>query len=140
MITRLNNIQSLIDLEKYRGRFFNGFPTKWFDKLFIETIRENRGVFNNINCALKIQKTDTLDTIDKSQYLSSIILDSNVGENNYNSMINLFENRDPELYYDKSPNLCNSTFSSPYRYDGNLLKKAHAKAIQEKYFDDILDF
>lgn len=139
LFTRLNNIQSLIDLEKYRGRFFNGFPTKWFDKLFVETI-EIEGFFNNINCALKIQKTDTLDTIDKSQYLSSITLDSNVGEDNYNSMINLFENRDPELYYDKSPNLCNSTFSSPYRYDGNLLKKAHAKAIQEKYFDDILDF
>jgi len=52
----------------------------------------------------------------------------------------LFDNKDPEFYYEKSQFLCQATFSSPYRYDGQLLKRAHAKAIQEKYFDEIILF
>jgi len=36
--------------------------------------------------------------------------------------------------------LCPATFTSPYRYNSSLLKKAHAFAVEEKYFDEIIEF
>jgi AAA15 family ATPase/GTPase len=139
LFTRLNNFQSIIDLEKFRGRFYKNFPTKWFDKIFVEDINIE-AEFNNTHCSLNINKFETTENIEKSHYLNSIVSDANVNGDNFSSTIHLFDNKDPEFYYEKSQYLCQATFSSPYRYDGNLLKKAHAKAIQEKYFDDILSF
>lgn len=139
LFTRLNNFQSIIDLEKFRGRFYKDFPTKWFDKIFVEDIKVE-AEFNNVYCSLNIQKFETTENIEKSHYLNSILSDANVNGDNFSSTIHLFDNKDPEFYYEKSQFLCQGTFSSPYRYDGNLLKKAHAKAVQEKYFDEIMSF
>ncbi len=138
LFTRLNNFQSIIDLEKYRGRFYKDFPTRWFDKIFVDDI-QIEGQFNNSLCAVEIKKYETSD-VEKSHYLNSITTDANVNGDNFTSTIHLFDNKDPEFYFERSQFLCNSTFSSPYRYDGSLLKKAHAKAIQDKYFDEIIDF
>ncbi|MFY8187878.1 MAG: AAA family ATPase, partial [Flavobacterium sp.] len=139
LFTRLNNFQSIIDLEKFRGRFYKDFPTKWFDKIFVEDINID-AEFNSIHCSLHINKFETTENIEKSHYLNSIVSDANVNGDNFSSTIHLFDNKDPEFYYEKSQFLCQATFSSPYGYDGNLLRKAHAKAIQEKYFDEILLF
>ena len=139
LFTKLNNFQSIIDLERFRGRFYQNFPTKWFNKIFVDEINLE-GEFNNTLCSLDISKFETSENIEKSHYLNSIKTDSNVNGDNFSSTIHLFENKDPEFYYEKSQLLCQSTFTSPYRYDGSLLKKAHAKAIQEKYYDNILDF
>lgn len=139
LFTRLNNFQSIIDLEKFRGRFYKDFPTKWFDKIFVEDIIVD-AEFNNTQCSLSISKFETTENIEKSHYLNSIVSEANVNGDHFSSTIHLFDNKDPEFYYEKSQFLCQATFSSPYRYDGNLLKKAHAKAIQEKYFDEIMIF
>ncbi len=139
LFTRLNNFQSIIDLERFRGRFYQDFPTKWFDKIFVENI-SLEAEFNSKHCSLSIEKEETTENIEKSHYLNSIKTDANINGDNFSSTIHLFNNKDPELYFEKSQYLCNSTFSSPYRYDGSLLKKAHAKAIQEKYFDEIISF
>ncbi|MCP2026180.1 AAA15 family ATPase/GTPase [Flavobacterium sp. HSC-32F16] len=139
LFTRLNNFQSIIDLERFRGRFYQGFPTKWFNKIFVENI-EIDAEFNDVNCSLNISKYETNENIEKSHYLNSISTDANVNGDSFSSTIHLFDNKDPEFYFEKSQFLCQATFSSPYRYDGSLLKKAHAKAVQEKYFDDIMIF
>ncbi|MER0438237.1 AAA family ATPase [Emticicia sp. W12TSBA100-4] len=139
LFTRLNTIQSLIELEKFRGRFYQNLSPKWFDKSFVEDI-DIEGIFNNKNCSLSIKKYETSENIEKSFYLSSIESEANVNGDTFQSNIHLFSNRDPQLYFDKSQYLCDATFSSPYRYDGDLLRKAHAKAVQEKYFDDIIGF
>lgn len=139
LFTRLNNFQSIIDLEKFRGRFYQDFPTKWFNKIFVEDIHIE-GDFNDVLCSLNISKYETTENIEKSHYLNSITTDANVNGDNFSSTIHLFDNKDPEFYFEKSQFLCQATFSSPYRYDGSLLKKAHAKAVQEKYFDDIIIF
>lgn len=139
LFTRLNNFQSIIDLEKFRGRFYQNFPTKWFNKIFVEDI-SLEGEFNLTLCSMSVNKFETTENIEKSHYLNSITTDTNVNGDNFSSTIHLFDNKDPEFYFEKSQFLCQATFSSPYRYDGSLLKKAHAKAIQEKYFNDIIDF
>lgn len=139
LMTRLNNISALVDMEKYRGRFEKEFHTKWFDTIFAENI-ELEAVFNSTNCSLSISKHETTEKIDKSHYLNSITADANVNGDNFASTIHLFSDKEPELYFQKSRFLCEATFSSPYRYNGVLLKKAHAKAIKEKYFHEILEF
>lgn len=139
LFTRLNTIQSLIELEKFRGRFYQNLSPKWFDKSFVEDINIE-GIFNEKNCSLSIKKYETSENIEKSFYLNSIESEANVNGDTFQSNIHLFSNRDPQLYFDKSQYLCDATFSSPYRYDGDLLRKAHAKAVQEKYFDDIIGF
>lgn len=139
LFTRLNSFKSVIDLERFRGRFYQDFPTKWFNKIFVDSINI-QAEFNDIMCSLNIIKKETNEDIDKSHYLTSIVTDANVNGDNFSSTIHLFDNKDPEFYYEKSQFLCQATFSSPYRYDGQLLRRAHAKAVQEKYFDEIMIF
>lgn len=139
LLTRLNNIPSLIELEKYRGRFHNGFHTKWFDKLFAEGI-EMESVFNETPVSISLKKEETNEKIDKSQYLNSIFSEASINGEELQSTIHLFGNKEPELYFQKSNFLCEATFTSPYRYNGELLRKAHARAVENRYFDKIIQF
>ncbi len=139
LLTRLNNIPSLIELEKYRGRFYDQFHTKWFDKLFIDRI-EIESIFNNTPIILSIEKLETDENIDKSQYLNSITSNAIINGDELESTIHLFSNKEPELYFQKSQFMCEATFSSPYRYNGALLKKAHARAVENQYLDEIIQF
>lgn len=139
LFTRLNTIQALIELEKFRGRFFGDFSTKWFDKVFVNSI-EVQGTFNEVACELKIMKFESVESFEKGHYLNSVSSESQVGEDSFSSTVHLFSNRDPELYFDKSQFLCEATFSSPYRFDDALLRRAHAQAIEEKYFERIVKF
>ncbi len=139
LLTRLNNIPSLIELEKYRGRFYDQFHTKWFDKLFVDSI-EIESIFNNTPITLSIDKLETEENIDKSQYLNSITSNVIINGDELQSTIHLFSNKEPELYFQKSQFICEATFSSPYRYNGILLKKAHARAVEHQYLDQIIQF
>jgi len=139
LLTRLNNIPSLIELEKYRGRFHNGFHTKWFDKLFMENI-EIESMFNNTAVSIFLKKEETEENIEKSQYLNSIVSETTVNGDELQSTIHLFGNKEPELYFQKSKFLCEATFTSPYRYNGELLRKAHARAVENRYFDKVIQF
>ena len=139
LLTRLNNIPSLIELEKYRGRFYDQFHTKWFDKLFVDNI-EIESIFNNTPITLSIEKLETNENIDKSQYLNSITSNALINVDELESTIHLFSNKEPELYFQKSQFICEATFSSPYRYDGTLLRKAHARSVENQYLEDIIQF
>ena len=56
------------------------------------------------------------------------------------STIHVFSNKETELYYQKSHILCHAAFTSPYRYNEGLLKRAHALAVRERFIDDIISF
>lgn len=139
LLTRLNNIPSLIDLEKFRGRFYDKFHTKWFDRLFIDSINLSC-TFNSTPIDLTITKQETQEHIDKSQYLNSIVSEAIIKDDELSGLIHLFNDKEPESYYQKSKVLCQSTFSSPYRFDDDLLIKAHARAVENRYLDDIVSF
>jgi AAA15 family ATPase/GTPase len=139
LLTQLNDINAFLDLEKYRGKFYNEFHSKWIDKNFFNTI-DVAGSFNGIPSTLLITKEETEEDIEKTNYLSTIKAEARVNGNDLSSSIHLYGNREPELRYLKSQILCQASFTSPYRYNGNLLRKAHAYAVQEKYFDEVIDF
>ncbi|HYD22560.1 MAG TPA: AAA family ATPase [Flavipsychrobacter sp.] len=139
LLTQLNDINVFLDLEKYRGKFYNGFHSKWIDKNFISTI-DISGTFNDIFSSLLVTKDETTENIEKTSYLSTIKAEATVNGNDLLSSIHLYGNREPELRYLKSQMLCQASFTSPYRYNGELLRKAHAYAVQEKFFDEVIDF
>lgn len=139
LLTQLNDINAFLDLEKYKGRFYDKFPSKWIDKNFITPV-DVTGSFNGIPSTLLITKRQTEDDIEKTNYLSTIRAEARVNGDELLSSIHLYGDREPELRYVKAQILCQSSFTSPYRYNGALLQRAHAYAVQEKYYDEVIDF
>lgn len=139
LLSRQNHIPSFINLERYRGKFNKEFQTKWLDKLFTDDINIC-GKFNFKRCSLSIKKIETDDYINKAHYLNSIVAKSTINGEQMDSTIHLFDNKQPELYFQKSLFLCSSNFTSPYRFDSELIQKAHAKAIENQYFDKLVKF
>jgi AAA15 family ATPase/GTPase len=139
LLSQLNDLNAFLDLEKYRGKFQNDFNAKWIDKNFIDAI-EIEGSFNQVATSLYLSKETTEENIEKSGYLNTINAEAIVKDTTLNSSIHLYGNKEAELRFSKSQILCPATFTSPYRYNHTLLKKAHAYAIEEKYFDRVIDF
>jgi len=139
LLSQLNDINSYLDLEKYRGKFLNDFHSKWMDKNFFNEI-DLKGIFNNTNASLNIHVEQTEEDIEKSSYLSTIVTDATVNGTNLTSSIHLFANQPPEQRYLKSQILCSAAFTSPYRYNEKLLHAAHKVAVDNKYFDKVIRF
>ena len=139
LLSQLNNINAYLDMEKYRGKFIEEFQAKWVDKNFINVI-DISGKFNGTAVQLNLYSEQTEDNIEKSNYLSTIVSEAKIKEDVLTSTIHLFANQSPEIRYLKSQTLCQSAFTSPYRYNIKLLHAAHSQAIKEGYYDRIIQF
>jgi AAA15 family ATPase/GTPase len=139
LLSHLNDLQAYLDLEKYRGKFLGDFHSKWVDKNFIASI-DIKAVFNNTETGLLIEKETTEEDIDRTGYLDTLVSESFVGSSMLNSSIHLFSNKEPDYRYTKAQILCPSAFTSPYRYNEKLLHTAHKLAIENRYFEKVIDF
>ena len=139
LLTQSNNLSALIDLARYRGKFSGEFNSKWVDKYFKSKI-EIEGKFNDENTYLLIFKEETDDDIDKAGYLSSLVAESQIGNSDLKSTMHLFSNKAPDYRYAKTQILCNSAFTSPYRHNEQLVQQAHKQAVENKYFDKVIQF
>ncbi len=139
LLSQLNDMNALFELERYRGKFYNDFQSKWLDKS-IANIIEIAGIFNETITNISIQKEDSTEDIDKTNYLSTIKIEAQVNGTALESNCHLYSDKAPDLRYAKTQILCQSSFTSPYRYNSELLSKAHAYAVKEKYYDEIVDF
>ena len=139
LLSQLNDINAYLDMEKYRGKFIEEFQAKWADKNFINVI-DISGKFNGTAVQLNLYSEQTEDNIEKSNYLSTIVSEAKIKEDILTSTIHLFANQSPEIRYLKSQTLCQSAFTSPYRYNIKLLHAAHSQAIKEGYYDRIIQF
>ena len=139
LLSQLNNINAYLELERYRGKFIEEFQAKWIDKNFINPI-DISGDFNGTKVQLSLYSEQTEDNIDKSNYLSTIVSNANIQGDVLTSTIHLFANQSPEVRYVKSQTLCQSAFTSPYRYNIKLLHAAHSQAVKEGYYDKIIQF
>lgn len=139
LLSQLNDINAFLGLEKYRGKFYSGFHSKWIHKNFISDIKLE-GLFNGAKTTLCLTKKETDEDIEKSGYLSTIESEGKVRDITLESSIHLYTTKAPELRFSKSQVLCPATFTSPFRYNNELLKKAHANAVKEKFFDQVIKF
>lgn len=139
LLSQLNDLNAFIELERYRGKFLERFNPKWLDKNIYEQIALS-AVFDDMKISIDFTKEQTSEHIDKSNYISSVLANAEVNGDTLTSTIHVFSNKEPELYYQKSHILCHAAFTSSYRYNEGLLKKAHALAVRERFIDDIISF
>lgn len=137
--TQLNNLNALVDQERYRGKFYKSFRSYWLNRNFITDVAIG-GTFNGQDFQVKIQRSDGAETVDKSHYLASIEARCMVEEISLNSILHLFNNRAPEEFYERRRTLCRATFTSPFRYNEEQLARAYDEAISKKYMDDVVAF
>jgi len=139
LLSQLNDLNVFIELERYRGKFTERFNPLWLDKNFYEPV-ELSALFGEMKISITFTKEQTSEHIEKSGYISSIVADADVKGETLTSSLHLFSDKEPELYYQKNNILCHAAFTSPYRYNEDLLRKAHALAVREGFFDDIIRF
>jgi AAA15 family ATPase/GTPase len=139
LLSQLNDFNAFIELERYRGKFTARFNPLWLDKNFYEPA-ELSALFGEMKISVKFTKEQTSQQIERSGYISTIVADADVNGEHLSSSLHLFSNKEPERYFQKSNILCHAAFTSPYRYSEDLLEKAHALAVKERFFDDIIRF
>ncbi|MDY0090580.1 MAG: AAA family ATPase [Flavobacteriaceae bacterium] len=139
LASQLNNLNAFLELEKFRGKFNDDINPLWIDKNFNKPI-EIESIFNGVSNVIYLNSEETGDDIDKAGYVTTISAEANLENTSYASELHLFSNKDAQFKFSKMMMLCPATFTSPYRYNSSLLKKAHAFAVEEKYFDEIIEF
>jgi AAA15 family ATPase/GTPase len=140
LLSQLNNPSALFESERYRGKFYGEFQSSWLHKNLANTI-DIIGEFNGCLSEINIKKDlDGPEDIDKSGFLSTFLIDANVNDMDLYTSVHLYNNRSPVIRYMKSQVLCKGALTSPYRYNTDLLSRAHNYAVREKYIDDIIGF
>ncbi|MCK0125754.1 AAA family ATPase [Gelidibacter sp. F2691] len=137
--SNLNDINALIELERIRGNFGLEISSIWIDEIFQNEI-DIEAVFNRSDCALNINFEETKDSIDKSNYIKTIVCEAIVSNDSLESRMHLYAKREPILLYDEVKKVCNAALSSPFRSTPKLLERAHAKSIEDQYLSNIIDF
>ena len=98
------------------------------------------GIFNKQEISLQILRFDASEEVEKTHYISSIQALCTVDQSKLTSILHLFNNREPEEFYERRRTLCRATFTSPFRHNGDQLAKAYDDAISNKYLDQVIRF
>ena len=140
LLSQLNEPNALFELERYRGKFYSEFQSLWLHRNLVNII-EIIGEFNGHLSEINISKDyDGPEDIDKSSFLSTVIIDASVNGKDLDTSVHLYNNRSPVIRYVKSQVLCKGALTSPYRHNIDLLSRAHNYAVREKYINDIIGF
>ena len=140
LLSQLNNLNAFLELEKFRSKTENIDPV-FIDKNFTEGINIV-AIFDDSQYDIKLSKETINDNdFDKTGYISTITEIAQINKDTFENKIHLFSNKDSVLNSDdKIQKLCPATFTSPYRYNSELLKTAHSSLIESKDFDKVLRF
>lgn len=139
LASQLNDLYAFLELEKFRGKFNEEINPMWIVRNFEEEI-EIKTVFNGKPSFIRLLSEETDDDMDKSGYIKTISAQASVDAKTFSSELHLFSNKDAQFRFSTTSVLCPATFTNPYRYSNALLKKAHAFAVEQKYFDEIIEF
>lgn len=139
IFSQLNNLAAFVEQERYRGKFYKAFRSYWLNRNFITNV-EIGGIFNGQNICLEIRRFDASEEVEKTHYIASIQVECMVEQLKLKSLLHLFNNREPEEFYERRRTLCRATFTSPFRYNEDQLAKAYDDAISKKYLDRVVEF
>ena len=139
LLTKLNDINAFFEMERYRGKFVDELNSKWLENNFLKPI-ELEGTFNGKDIKISIVKENTEEEIDKSGYLTTFELISEHDHKESTSKAHLYSHKGSKIFYEDKSILCDSIMTSPYRENGSDLKNAHAKAVENKSIDVVIDF
>lgn len=139
IITKLNDLNAFLDMERMRGKFYKDYNVEWIDKNFCSNIKIS-GTYGDMETTVALSKVASDENIDRTGYVTTLEVNASVGTTDYDSQIHLYTNHEPSFFYRQSRHLCNSAITSPYRYSGDLLRTAHAHVVKEKLLDGIVEF
>jgi len=140
LLSQLNDPNALFELERYRGKFYSEFQSLWLHRNLANKVEIN-GNFNGCASELFIHKNhDGPEDIDKFGFLSAINIDTKIENTELGTNIYLYNNKNPIIKCAKTQILCKGALTSPYRYNVDLLSRAHNYAVREKYFNEIIEF
>lgn len=143
LLTGLNNIYAFFKMLKIRGKFAAGMGMDpyWVDEQSRDNI-DIRGVFADRETSVKISREEEInDTIDKSRYLGTILVDAGFGKECFSSRTQLFRDTAPKTFTRHFKILCNPVFSSPgFLYDREEQERFYKKSVDYKTIDRITGF
>jgi len=139
LLTQLNDLSSFIELERLRGKFYDRFDPRWFSRLLnVDIVISGKG--NENNASIEIAKDDTEAVKNRTDFLTTLKCHAKVRSDKFNSELQLYNYQYPKFIYSKAAHLCPASFTSPYRNNDELIKKAHALAVRDGYIQEIIQF
>jgi len=141
LLANQNDINSLLELYKRRGKFTTDFSVDWFCNTFQPF--ELVGDFDGKQLATKGWMAQEKDaTINKAGYISSLHLESTFETDTLYSRARLYhEQEQMELSFEEVKAVCYATHSSPFTFlSKSLLSQYHEKSIKEGTYDKLIEF
>lgn len=138
-LTIQNDISLFFDIIKLRNKFSQGVDPIWLNKSLenINLIAQ----FNQIKTEVKIEKYENQDeNIEKSNYVTSVGINSTIGNKSYNSNVDMYSNATPSLRFKNIIHLTSSMFKSPYFYHNDDLLNSYSSAVLSGLDEKIINF
>ncbi|MBJ2174393.1 ATP-binding protein [Aureibaculum sp. A20] len=141
LLTRQNDIYSLLDLYKRRGKL-NSLSATWFEKQLTEEISLS-GIFESNNTSVEIftEDEDENDEIDKSNYLKTLLIESKFNDQELTTKYLLQDQGKSKSFFKKIQIICDSYLSSPFsQQNKENLSLLYSKSVEDKSINKIIDF
>lgn len=141
LLTRQNDIFSLLDLYRRRGKL-NSISAKWLDNQLKDEIFI-QGLFENNFTSLEILSYDDEESfdIDKNNYLKTIEIESKFNDQELNTTYYLQDGGKSKSFFKRIQIICNSFMSSPFsQQNKDNLSLLYAKSVEDKSISKIIEF
>ena len=141
LLVSQNDINAFFETQRRRGKFIDHIPSTWIDREFRSPILL-QATFDDKQTEVKIWKEQELSSnLEKSEYLSSIFIESKFNGEAQSSKAQLFQRKDSEQYYDQIRVICGATFSTPFAMMSKKdLIYFHEKSVEEGTLEKLIQF
>jgi AAA15 family ATPase/GTPase len=137
LLANLNNTKGVFSICQTRGKLTNGINGETLERLMPNEIKIS-GVFNDTNYDVELKNyTSKKSDLDRANYRTSYELKANDLKTDFN----VFNTKQPEIFYEEQAQICPTVFSSPFSFlDKQLLEKYHDNAVEKGIFFEIINF
>jgi len=138
-LTIQNDMSSFLDLIRLKNKFKDELDPIWLQQIINHKI-SLKANYNGVSSSVEIENKATEEEIDKTQYLSTININSTVNQEKNSSKIHLYSHKEPILYFKNIKYLCFSMFKSPYFYNHDDLLNSYSDALAKNMDKKIIKF
>jgi AAA15 family ATPase/GTPase len=137
LLANLNNTKGVFSICQTRGKLTNGINGETLERLMPNQIKIS-GTFDNKDYQVELSNYNSKKSdLDRANYRTSYELKAN----DLKTDINVFNTKQPEIFYEEQAQICLTVFSSPFSFlDKQLLEKYHDNAVEKGIFFEIINF
>ncbi len=135
-----NDLSSIVEIQRRRGKFSNKMPTSWFATVFPEHL-EISGTFDQRDTKITIDKNYEQDEFEKSDYVTSFEVNAMFAGTDTHTQMRVFNTKQNELNYEQLVNICPIIYTSPFStHSQEQLLYAHEISKKSQIYDQIIGF